>query len=109
MTVTSQPTDRHPCIVIAEDHEDLRMVLVTELEAEFDIIETTNGEQALRATLETMPDLVVADIMMPVMDGLELCRQIKTNDLTCHIPVVMLTAKSSQPHQIKGFENGADD
>ncbi len=100
--------DDLPVILVAEDDEDSRWLIVSELEGSYRVIEADNGKKALSMTLEQIPDLVVTDIMMPVMDGTELCRRVKEHPFTAHIPVVMLTAKSSVESQIEGFETGAD-
>jgi len=100
--------DDLPVILVAEDDEDSRWLIVSELEGSYRVIEADNGKKALSMTLEQIPDLVVTDIMMPVMDGVELCRRVKEHPFTAHIPVVMLTAKSSVESQIEGFETGAD-
>lgn len=98
-----------PLIVIAEDDDDIRSFLVDELEENYSIIQTENGEQALRESTTRIPDIVLTDIMMPVMDGKELCRQIKSSQFTSHIPVIMLTALKSDEHELEGLEKGADD
>ena len=98
-----------PVILIVEDDEDVREVLQEELEDEYRVLEAENGREALKLVEETPPDLVVTDIMMPVMDGLELCRQLKTGELTSHIPVIMLTSRGSVENQLEGLETGADD
>ncbi len=100
--------DDLPVILVAEDDEDSRWLIVSELEGSYRVIEADNGKEALSMTLEQIPDLLVTDIMMPVMDGTELCRRVKEHPFTAHIPVVMLTAKSSVESQIEGFETGAD-
>ena len=104
----NEPTEK-PIILIAEDDEDVREVLLEELEDEYRVLEAENGVEALERVEETPPDLVVTDIMMPEMDGLELCRRLKTGELTSHIPVIMLTSRGSVENQLEGFETGADD
>jgi len=99
----------NPIILIAEDDEDVREVLLEELEDEYRMLEAENGRKALELARETPPDLVVTDIMMPEMDGLELCRLLKTGELTSHIPVIMLTSRGSVENQLEGLETGADD
>ena len=98
-----------PIVLIAEDDEDVREVLLEELEDEYRMLEAENGREALELAGETPPDLVVTDIMMPEMDGLELCRRLKTGELTSHIPVIMLTSRGSVENQLEGLETGADD
>lgn len=98
-----------PVILIAEDNDDLRFYLKDNLQGQFDIHEASNGEVALRIIHKIVPDLIISDIMMPVMDGIELCRRVKTDRSVCHIPLILLTAKSSEQQQLEGIETGADD
>lgn len=98
-----------PLILVVEDDLDLRLVVAFELSEHFEVIEAGNGKDGLDLALEAIPDLVVTDVMMPVMDGLELCRELKTRVATSHIPVIMLTAKSAVENQVEGLQTGADD
>ncbi len=96
-------------ILIVEDEESLlklESILLTS--RGYQVRGVTNGETALREIAENRPDLVLLDIMMPGLDGFEVCRQIKDNPSTCSIPVVMLTAKKNIQDQAKGIEVGAD-
>ncbi|WP_316826254.1 two-component regulator propeller domain-containing protein [Pedobacter miscanthi] len=95
-------------ILLVEDNEDVRTFIKNALKDKYIIYERENGATGLTYALELIPDLIISDIMMPVMDGLELCRKLKTDESTSHIPVVLLTARSAYVHQINGFENGAD-
>lgn len=96
-------------ILIVEDNFDLRNFIKTELEALYYIIEAENGERALEIIDEEVPELVISDIMMPIMDGINLCKRIKADENTCHIPIILLTAKTEDENMIKGLETGADD
>ncbi|HEY5511028.1 MAG TPA: two-component regulator propeller domain-containing protein [Prolixibacteraceae bacterium] len=96
-------------ILIAEDNDDLRFYLKDNLHDQFEILEASNGDAALELVLKYMPDLIISDIMMPGIDGMELCRRIKTDKTVCHIPLILLTAKSSDEQQLMGIEMGADD
>jgi signal transduction histidine kinase/DNA-binding response OmpR family regulator/streptogramin lyase len=98
-----------PTVLVVEDDGDLRDYLRDELKASYRILTAGNGEAGLNLALEKIPDLIVSDIMMFEMDGMEFCKRIKTNDLTSHIPVILLTARSSESHQLEGLETGADD
>ncbi len=98
-----------PVILIAEDNSELREFIVSRLGNSYGLLESVNGKDALDAANKYGPDIIVSDIMMPEMDGLELCRTIKENLHTSHIPVILLTAKSSVESQIEGFKTGADD
>lgn len=98
-----------PAILIVEDDADLRDYLRSELEGEYRILAATDGQKGLKLALDMLPDLILSDIMMFEMNGIELCKRVKTNPLTSHIPVLLLTARSSEVHQLEGFETGADD
>ena len=104
----SDPVE-NPIVLIAEDDEDVREVVCEELEATYRVREAENGREALEMARETPPDLVITDIMMPEMDGLELCKRLKSGELTSHIPVIMLTSRGSVENQLEGLETGADD
>ncbi len=94
-------------ILIVEDSDDLRDYLISSF-SHYDVIACTNGEDALREAKEQMPDIVLSDVMMPRMDGLELCDQLKGNFITSHIPVVLLTARASAEHKLEGLQHHAD-
>ena len=96
-------------ILVVEDNEDLRLVLQTELEDDYEVLLAKDGREGLELAVLHVPDLVITDIMMPVMFGLDLCKELKTNEVTNHIPVVMLTARSKEDEQIEGLEHGAND
>lgn len=98
-----------PLVLIVEDDSDIRQYVMRGLRDQYAVEEAGNGPEGLRMALESIPDLIVTDIMMPGMNGMELCRELKTNELTSHIPVVMLTAKTSIDSQLQGLETGADD
>lgn len=96
-------------ILVVEDNDDLRTFLVAELGKTYRVLEAPNGVEAEKLVVTELPDLVVSDVMMPLMDGLELCRRIKSDLRTSHIPVVLLTAKVSEEHKLNGFQAGADE
>jgi YesN/AraC family two-component response regulator len=98
-----------PSILIAEDNDDLRFYLKDNLLRQFEILEASNGDIALKIIQKYVPDLIISDIMMPGIDGLELCRRVKTDRTICHIPFILLSAKSSEQQQLEGIEVGADD
>ena len=97
-----------PLLLVVEDHEQLREFISVTLSAQFRLLTAANGEDGLRTAGKQIPDLVITDLMMPVMDGYELCHKIKAQELTSHIPVLMLTAKSAADSRTKGWEAGAD-
>lgn len=98
-----------PTVLVVEDNNDLRRFMTLRLNESYNILEADDGEVGVQLAKKEDPDIIISDVMMPKMDGLELCAFIKTNLGTCHIPVILLTAKSSVEHQIKGLELGADD
>ena len=95
-------------LLIVEDNDQMRAYISDILAPHYNIVEATNGKEGLDKALAVGPDMVITDVMMPVMDGLELCRLLKKNVNISHIPVVMLTAKNTIEHQIEGLERGAD-
>lgn len=96
-------------ILLIEDNAELRFFCREALRDKYNILEAGTGEEGLETAREFIPDLVVCDVMMPGMDGLEVCRRLKSDLTTSHIPVLLLTAKTSVPSVIKGLETGADD
>lgn len=96
-------------LLIAEDNEDIRNYMKNGLKNMFDIMLAKNGEEALHMLKENEPDIVITDMMMPVMDGLKLCAQIKQNINTSHIPVIMVSAKTDSKDQLEALKTGADD
>ena len=100
----------NPRILIAEDEFSLRLVLRTILEHEgFSVIEAANGTEAIAQANEQTPDLVLLDVMMPDLDGYEVCRQLRACFTTRHIPIVMLTARTEVADKVRGLEGGAND
>ncbi|GAB4026181.1 two-component regulator propeller domain-containing protein [Spirosoma gilvum] len=96
-------------VLIVEDNDDLRIYIRHVLEPIYTIIEAVDGQDGLIRAVETLPDLVICDLMMPRLDGFGFCRQLKTLEATSHIPVVMLTAKADMDSRIEGLTIGADD
>lgn len=100
---------RKETILIVEDNADIRQYLSEELGKSYHILKANNGEEALSIVKEQEIDLILTDVMMPVMDGLQLCKQIKQNLRTCHIPIIILSAKTDLKEQLEGLQVGADD
>ena len=96
-------------LLIAEDNEDIRAYMNDGLAKIFDIMLARNGEEALQMMKDNEPDLVITDMMMPVMDGLKLCAHLKQNITTSHIPVIMLSAKTDSKDELEALRTGADD
>ena len=100
--------DDSPSVLIVDDNADIRLYLQTILQGKYRLYKAHDGNHGLAMAREHIPDLIVSDVMMPVMNGLEFCQQIKGDDLTSHIPVILLTARALEQHQIEGYESGAD-
>jgi len=98
-----------PLVLIVEDNYDLRNFLLHSMKSEYRVFGAENGKEGFELAKKYTPDLIVSDIMMPVMDGLELCSRLKKEIHTSHIPVILLTAKAMIEHWIEGLEIGADD
>jgi DNA-binding response OmpR family regulator len=96
-------------ILIVEDNDELRTYIKSELSGEFVVFEATDGLEGVRIANEFLPDLIVSDVMMPGLDGVELCKKIKTDMKTSHIPIILLTAKIDSKTKYQGIETGADD
>jgi len=96
-------------LLIVEDNDDLRTYIREIFAQNYQVIEAKDGQEGLEKTLESLPDLVICDLMMPRLDGLGFCQASKTNPLSNHIPVVMLTAKATLDDRIEGLQLGADD
>jgi signal transduction histidine kinase/DNA-binding response OmpR family regulator/ligand-binding sensor domain-containing protein len=96
-------------ILLVEDNDEFRRFLVEQLTGSFRILEASNGEEGEQEALKRFPDLIITDVMMPKVDGLELCSRIKNNILTSHIPIIMLTSHASDEAKLTGYEAGADE
>lgn len=105
---TPAPTPLHK-VLIVEDNDELRYFIATEFSKYYRILEASNGVEGEEITLSEMPDIVISDVMMPLMDGHELCKRLKSNVQTSHIPIILLTARSSDEHKLEGYESGADE
>jgi ligand-binding sensor domain-containing protein/signal transduction histidine kinase/DNA-binding response OmpR family regulator len=96
-------------LLIVEDNQELRSFIKKLFVGDYDILEAENGEVAYKMGIKNDPKLIISDIMMPVMDGIELCRKLKTDIRTSHIPVILLTARTALTFKYEGIETGADD
>lgn len=97
-----------PMILVVEDDVDILSFIGLELMEDYQVMQAVDGRDGLQKALEHIPDLVVTDLMMPGMNGFELCHELKENQHTSHIPVIMLTAKTSTEYQLEGLQTGAD-
>ena len=97
-----------PSLLVIDDNNDIRQYLRTLLQDDFYVFEASDGKEGLEVAMKEVPDLVICDVMMPVMNGLEFTEQLKTQTITSHIPVIMLTAKNLDEHRAEGYEHGAD-
>ncbi len=95
-------------ILIVDDNADMRRYLRTLLASRFYVLEAPDGQSGLQLARESVPDIVISDVMMPVMDGLQFCQSLKQDFITSHIPVILLTARSTEAPQMEGYEHGAD-
>lgn len=103
------PKEKKRKILIVEDNLEMRKYIKEELQSEYEICEAINGEEGVAKAATFYPDLIISDIIMPQMDGIEFCKKIKNDEQTSHIAVVLLTARSSQENKMEGLETGADD
>jgi DNA-binding response OmpR family regulator len=101
--------DNSPLLLIVEDNEELRSFLVESLNSNYRVTEAANGIEAWEIIIEELPDIIVSDVMMPEMDGFELCRLCKTDNRTSHIGFILLTSKAAHSSKVRGLENGCDD
>jgi two-component system sensor histidine kinase ChiS len=97
-----------PMILIIEDNSDVSYYIGAQLQDRYNLYYAHDGEEGLERAKELIPDLIITDLMMPVMDGYELCRQVRASEIINHIPIIIITAKSSESDRIKGLEAGAD-
>ena len=108
-TTESKCTGERSLILLVEDNEEIRTYMREMLSGAYDVLESANGADGLAVALERLPDLVVSDVMMPFMDGIELVSKLKRDPRTNHIPIILLTARGTVNHQVEGIGTGADD
>ena len=107
---TDDTTDENTAatLLIVDDTADIRTYLRTIMQGRYQLLEAADGQEGLKTAREQVPDLIVSDVIMPVMNGLEFCQQVKDDMATSHIPVILLTARALNQHQIEGYRSGAD-
>jgi DNA-binding response OmpR family regulator len=96
-------------VLVIEDNEDLRSFIKESLSGQYHVLGAENGRTGINIAFTMMPDIIVTDIMMPDIDGLQLCAQLKNDERTSHIPIIMLTAKATTDDKLEGLRSGADD
>ncbi|MDR2692145.1 MAG: response regulator, partial [Dysgonamonadaceae bacterium] len=106
--ITDDNKDSRPVILVIEDNDDIRSYIVDSLSVQYRTLSAVNGKEGLDVAQKRIPNIIVSDIMMPEIDGIELCRKIKEDLRTSHIPVILLTAKDSTQDKEEGYESGAD-
>lgn len=104
----SGPSCDAPCALIVEDNPDLRRFLAETMQDTYQVLAAANGREGLEIAFERTPDLIISDVMMPQVDGFELCETLKKDERTSHIPIILLTAKAGQRHKMEGLQTGAD-
>lgn len=107
-TTPITPEKERGTVLVVEDNDDIALYITALLEAHYEIRTAANGYEALLAAEELHPDLIVTDLMMPEMDGYELCNRVRNSELLCHIPIVVVTARGEDEDRIRALENGAD-
>ena len=105
--LVSENTNK-PTVLVIDDNNDIRQYEHTLLQDSYIVLEAADGKEGLEVAKREVPDLVICDVMMPVMNGLQFTEQLKTHTVTSHIPVIMLTAKNLEEHRAEGYEHGAD-
>ncbi len=105
----SEINEDTPILLVVEDNEDIRTFVKTAFESEYHVLEAENGAEGIELAIAMIPDIIISDIMMPNVDGMELCQTLKTDERTSHIPIILLTAKIEEQAQHEGLELGADD
>ncbi|BDQ03384.1 ATP-binding protein [Ignavibacterium sp.] len=102
-------SEEAPIILIVEDNNDMRHFIKENIQSNYKVIEAIDGEDGLNKALENIPDLIISDVLMPKLNGYEFCAQVKADEKTSHIPIILLTSKAETNSRLMGLETGADD
>lgn len=100
--------NQKPILLVVEDDKDIRTFIQSIFKEEYKLVEASNGKEGIDIAMKFVPDIIISDIMMPILDGIEMCNTLKTDIRTSHIPIVILTAKSGDKNEIQGLTSGAD-
>ncbi|MDA3866678.1 MAG: response regulator [Salinivirgaceae bacterium] len=98
-----------PLILVVEDNYDMEKYITSILQSDFNILTANNGRIGLELAMEHIPDLIVSDVIMPILDGMEMCKTLRKKEHTSHIPIILLNARAKEEYQMEGFVAGADD
>jgi ABC-type sugar transport system substrate-binding protein/CheY-like chemotaxis protein/nitrogen-specific signal transduction histidine kinase len=97
-----------PCVLVVDDNADIRSYIRGLLQSDYTVLEAADGQEGIRKAMKYVPDVIISDVMMPGMDGIECCRRLKSELQTCHIPIILLTACALEEQRIQGYDGGAD-
>jgi len=103
------PNDNQPILLIVDDNKDIRDYIETIFKKSYSIIKAKDGQEGIEIALKQIPDIIISDIMMPIKNGIELCKQLKEDERTSHIPILLLTAKTGDENELEGIKTGVDD
>lgn len=106
--VSEAPETGMKKILVVEDNQEFRSFMTEQLSKDFNVIQASDGEEGEASAIQNLPDIIITDIMMPKVDGVEMCKRLKNNIQTSHIPVIILTARTSDEFMLSGYEAGAD-
>ena len=106
---TVNPDEEKPLLLIVDDNDDVRTYISGLFSNTFNLLQAENGSIGIDLAIQHIPDVIISDIMMPITNGITLCNTLKEDELTSHIPIILLTAKVGQEHELEGIKTGADD
>ena len=107
--VEKKPINKKTIVLVVDDNKSIREYIISLLKNEYEVLTSNDGKEAMDKAVSYLPDIVISDVMMPNIDGIELCKMLKEKELTSHIPLILLTAKSGDYNEISGLQSGADD